>query len=134
MAALLVSAMTVCVRADDKLIGRAVLPAATFAPGPTSGRQLGAAPINGQPVPFLHKQPVQGFSAVLNNGDGSFLVMSDNGFGSIENSADYHLRVYRIRPDFETKDGGSGMIAVEGFFELRDPEKHVLRNHGTLYQ
>jgi hypothetical protein len=66
---LLVSALSILsVRAADQLEGRAVLPAATFAQGPTSGQQLGANPINGQPVPFLNKQPVQGFSAVQDNG------------------------------------------------------------------
>jgi hypothetical protein len=88
------------VLAADRLIGRAVLPAATFAPGPTSGSLLGSQPINGQEVPFVNKQPVQGFSAVLDNGNGTFLAMSDNGFGSLENSADFHLRVYTIRPEF----------------------------------
>src|SRR5215510_11002495 len=91
------------IQAADKLDGRAVLPAATFSPGPTSGRQLGSAPINGQAVPFVNKQPVQGFSAVLDNGHGTYLVMSDNGFGNIENSADYHLRFHTIRPNFKTK-------------------------------
>lgn len=32
----------------NHLIGRAILPVATFAPGPTSGSQLGAEPLNGQ--------------------------------------------------------------------------------------
>ena len=113
------------VLASDTLIGRAVLPAATFAEGPTAGRQLGANPINGQAVPFVNKQPVQGFSAVHHNGEGTFLVMSDNGFGSLENSSDYNLRVYRIRPDFETRKGGSGTIKVEGFIELHDPDGHI---------
>jgi hypothetical protein len=89
---LLVSALSILsVRAADQLEGRAVLPAATFAQGPTSGQQLGANPINGQPLPFLNKQPVQGFSAVQDNGDGTFNVMPDNGFGALENSADFHL-------------------------------------------
>ena len=70
--------------ASDILIGRAVLPAATFAPGPTLGQQLGTAPINGQAVPFVDKQPVQGFSAVADNGDGSFMVMADNGYGAMK--------------------------------------------------
>src|SRR5262245_30139594 len=78
---------------ENRLVGRAVLDAATFAPGPTSGEQLGNSPINGQPVPFIDKQPIQGFSAVLDNGDGTFSVMSDNGYGSLENSADFNLRV-----------------------------------------
>src|SRR5258706_3319221 len=88
--------------ASDMLVGRAVLPAATFAAGPTSGQQLGAAPINGQAVPFVNKQPVQGFSAVANNGDGSFMVMADNGYGAMENSLGFKLRIYPIRPDFKT--------------------------------
>ncbi len=41
---------------ENLLVGRAVLDAATFAPGSTSGQQLGSAPINGQPVPFIDKQ------------------------------------------------------------------------------
>jgi glycerophosphoryl diester phosphodiesterase len=60
---------------ENTLVGRAILDAATFAPAPTSGRQLGDAPINGQPVPFIDKQPVQGFSAVLYNGYGTYLAM-----------------------------------------------------------
>ena len=123
---LLISAVSMlAARAADQLEGRAVLPAATFAQGPTSGQQLGPNPINGQPVPFLNKQPVQGFSAVQDNGDGTFNVMPDNGFGALENSADFHLRVYHIQPDFKTKDGGSGTISVLGFFELRDPDKRI---------
>jgi glycerophosphoryl diester phosphodiesterase len=118
----------------NQLVGRAVLDAATFAPGPTSGAQLGGAPINGQPVPFLDKQPVQGFSAILENGYGTYLAMSDNGFGNMENSADYRLRVYTIRPNFKTKFGGAGNIAVLSFIELRDPDKHIpftITNHFT---
>src|SRR5262245_3205581 len=117
-----------------RLEGRAVLDAATFAPGPTSGAQLGGAPINGQAVPFIDKQPVQGFSAVLDNGHGTYLVMSDNGFGNIENSADYHLRVYTIRPNFKTKSGGVGNISVVSFIELHDPDKRIpfaITNHFT---
>ena len=111
--------------ASDTLVGRAVLPAATFAEGPTSGQQLGADPINGQSVPFINKQPVQGFSAIRDNGDGTFWVMADNGYGAIDNSADFNLRVYRIRPHFKTKNGGSGRIDIEGFIELHDPDNRV---------
>ena len=129
-AALLHSAQS---KAEDELVGRAVLPAATFADGPVSGQFLGSNLINGQKVPFK-KQPVQGFSAVLDNKDGTFLVMSDNGFGSLENSADFHLRVYIIRPDFKTSTGGGSKIQVEGFIELHDPENQVpfaITNHFT---
>src|SRR5258708_17563729 len=117
---------------SDILVGRAVLPAATFAPGPTSGQHPGTAPINGQAVPFVNKQPVQGFSAVADNGDGSFIVMADNGYGAMENSSDFNLRIYRIRPDFKTAQGGSGTIQVETFIELHDPDKKIpftIANH-----
>jgi glycerophosphoryl diester phosphodiesterase len=108
-----------------RLAGRAVLPATTFAPGPTSGQFLGSEPINGITPPFLNKQPVQGFSAVLREADGSYLAMSDNGYGTLETSADYHLRVYRIRPSFKTLFGGPGTIAVQDFIELRDPDRKI---------
>lgn len=106
------------------LIGRAVLPAATFADGPNSANYFNGAATNGQSVPFA-KQPVQGFSALQRNADGSFFVMADNGFGAIENSADFNLRVYNLRPDFKTKTGGSGTVRVESFIELKDPNKKI---------
>lgn len=121
--------------AANQLEGRAVLPASTFASSPTSGQFIGGG-ANGISAPFVNKQPVQGFSAVHNNQDGTFLVMSDNGFGSLENSADYHLRVYHIRPHFKTKHGdakprgdakqrGNGSVDVLGFFELHDPDHKI---------
>jgi hypothetical protein len=93
-----------------ELVGRAVLPAATFAPGPTSG-QLITGETNGQTVPFVAQQPVQGFSAVLPGArPGTFLVMVDNGFGAKANSPDFLLRVYAVKPDFKTRSGGSGQV------------------------
>lgn len=118
-------------QSDASLVGRAVLPAATFSPGPTSGRQI-VGPVNGIQVPFLNQQPVQGFSAIADLGNGTFLAMSDNGYGSIENSADYQLRVYRIRPNFETATGGAGTIQVLSHIELSDPNHHIpfaITNH-----
>lgn len=107
-----------------RLLGRAVLPANTFAAGPPSGSLLGSAPINGVQAPF-GSQPVQGFSAALSAGDGRYWVMPDNGYGSIENSADFNLRVYLIRPKLETAVGGSGAIRVLRHIELHDPDHKV---------
>lgn len=91
------------------LVGRAVLPAATFSPGPTSGQFITTA--NGQPVPFVNAQPVQGFSGVLFGPKfGTFLVMVDNGFGAKTNSADALLRFYSVKADFLTRFGGSGQV------------------------
>jgi len=98
------------------LVGRAVLPAATFVAGPASGALIGAS---------FSSQPVQGFSCLVDVKDGSFWAMADNGYGSIENSADFRLRAYRIRPELKTKAGGGGSISVESYVEFRDPDKKV---------
>lgn len=103
------------------LVGRAVLPAGTLADGPPAGAQLGDRPVHGQRPPFA-AQPVQGFSALLDAGGGDILALVDNGFGALENSADFHLRVYTLRLDPRTAAGGSGAVTVRGFFELRDPD------------
>ncbi|MHA7059053.1 esterase-like activity of phytase family protein [Aquimarina sp. M1] len=117
----------------DLLFSRAVLDASSFSEGPTSGLYIGDGPINEQELPFKNKQPIQGFSAVLNNFDGTFTAMSDNGFGSIENSADYNLRLYKIKPRFETFFGsGEGDIQVLEHIELKDPNRHIpftITNH-----
>ena len=84
-----------------QLIGRAVLPADTFAPGPTSGQFIATA--NGVPVPFTDKQTVQGFSGVVQGPvPGTFNFIIDNGFGAKSNSADSLLRVFTLRPNFLT--------------------------------
>jgi hypothetical protein len=107
------------------LEARAILPADTFAPGPTSGQFIGLGPINGVSVPFLDKQPVQGFSAVLPAEPGSYWVMADNGFGAKANSADFLLRVYHVTPHFETAKGGDGTVTVGDFIQLRDPDGRI---------
>jgi arylsulfatase A-like enzyme len=96
-----------------QLVGRAVLPANTFAVGPTSGQllalnndgTLSSVNANGQTVPFVgpNGQPVQGFSAVLPGPkSGTYLVLVDNGYGTKANSADSLLRFYAVEPDFKT--------------------------------
>jgi hypothetical protein len=51
--------------------------------------------------------------------------MPDNGFGAKTNSGDFLLRLYRIRPDFETEEGGDGTVDVESFIQLRDPNRKI---------
>ncbi|UCG88204.1 MAG: hypothetical protein JSW71_06575 [Gemmatimonadota bacterium] len=93
-----------------ELVGLAVLPADQFVPGPTSGQFI--EPANGRTPPFENRQPVQGFSALINGNDGTFLALPDNGFGTKENSADFLLRVYELRPDFATPAGGSSASRI----------------------
>lgn len=102
------------------LTGFASLPAETFVPGSEpSGAAIGAGPFNGIAAPFAH-QPVQGFSGVVNRRDGTFDVLSDNGYGNKANSADFLLRVHRIKPDLR-----GGTVEVLGGFGLSDPDRHV---------
>lgn len=110
---------------EASLEGRAVLPADTFAEGPSSGADLEDETRGGRTPPF-EGQPVGGVSAVLDGeAGGEYLAMADNGFGKKDNSADFLLRAYRIRPDFETAAGGSGEVSVGEFVQLRDPDRRI---------
>ncbi|WP_425257934.1 esterase-like activity of phytase family protein [Rubrivivax sp. RP6-9] len=93
------------------LSGWALLPAATFADGPTSGQFAAPNPYGTNLPPFIDKQPVQGFSGVLAGPRaGSFHMLVDNGFGGQANSADALLRAYAVQVDWRTKFGGSGTV------------------------
>jgi glycerophosphoryl diester phosphodiesterase len=106
---------------EPTLEGRAVLPVATYAPGPPSGAFFAGQTINGISFP-TPSQPVQGFSAVVaGRRPGEFLAMADNGFGTKANSFDFLLRAYFIRPDFKTGRGGTGAVDIEDFVQFRDP-------------
>ncbi|MFS0771951.1 esterase-like activity of phytase family protein [Sphingomonas sp. 1P08PE] len=105
------------------LVGFAALPADTFVPGPTSG-QFGVGG-NGSNGPFVGRQPVQGFSAILSNGRGGYQVMADNGFGTKANSADALLYVHDVDVDFRTAAGGSGTVTVNGSSTLSDPNRKL---------
>jgi len=107
---------------EPTLLGRAILPSDAYQPGPPSGNFI--TPDNGVTVPFP-SQPIPGFSAVLDIGRGVFWGMPDNGYGAKTNSGDFLLRVYRIRPDFETARDGSGTVDVLSFIQLRDPGMEV---------
>jgi hypothetical protein len=106
-----------------ELVAIASLPADTLVPGPTSGQfidpQDKATNFIGPPYPDA--QPVQGFSAIIDEGDGYYLVLPDNGYGTRSNSADFVLALYRIRPEFKTVAGGSGLIHIESRIPFRDP-------------
>jgi hypothetical protein len=108
--------------AEPTLVARAILPSSTMSEGPPSGAFI--TPDNGVTPPFS-RQPVQGFSALLDAGDGVFLTLADNGYGAKGNSADFFLRLYRIRPRFRTAGGGSGTIDVLGFVSFSDPDRKI---------
>jgi hypothetical protein len=134
-------------RFEAALAGHALLPAATFMQPPQgappgfalSGRFTGpenrraeepgsvpadtGAPNGRRPtglsLPF-RGQPVQGFSGIKPVGDGSYWVLTDNGFGNRRNSSDSLLVFHRVRPDWR-----SGAVAVERTVFLSDPNRVI---------
>ena len=131
------------------LEGHAILPAMTLIPAPAdapqelqiSGRYAGpggmridtpesvpatsalsdkAAPRpTGLSLP-LKGQPVQGLSGIKNLRDGTFLTLSDNGFGNKANSPDAMLTFHVVKPDW--KSGAVERVST-GF--LHDPDRKV---------
>ena len=131
------------------LAGHAILPAATSFTPPAdvpaalqvSGKYVGpdarrvddigaiktqtsvAAPsaprFTGYTMP-MQGQPVQGFSGIKKLSDGSYLVLTDNGFGAKKNSPDAMLTAQRVKPDF-----ASGSVEIVERIFLSDPDRKV---------
>lgn len=99
------------------LVARATLSADHLEPGPASGALASSA--NGRTGPW-DGQVIPGFSAAIDNGDGTFWAQPDNGFGTKGNSADFLLRNYLVRPAWQTATGGDGSISVERFISYND--------------
>ncbi|MEH2409027.1 esterase-like activity of phytase family protein [Nostoc sp.] len=113
-----------------KLVGFASLPADTFSDGPVSGKEISA---NGRTGPFPG-QPIQGFSGVQFANSHSFYFLSDNGYGSKDNSEDFLLRINRLDPNFKGTENGDGSVKVLDYIQLSDPNKKVpfqIVNEGT---
>ena len=85
-----------------------------------TGKNYGAHD-TGIALPFIG-QPVQGMSGFAMNRaeDGSWFVLTDNGFGSKVNSPDAMLFFHRMAPDFET-----GKVARDETIFLHDPDHAV---------
>lgn len=80
---------------------------------------LSAGRPTGMSVPFKG-QPLQGHSGIKKMPDGSFWIITDNGFGAKANSPDAMLYLNRYRIDFKT----GAMKRLETIF-LHDPDKKV---------
>jgi hypothetical protein len=65
-------------------------------------------------------QPIQGLSGIKNLQDGTFLTLTDNGFGSKANSPDAMLMFHVIRPDWK-----SGKLERLSTTFLSDPDRKV---------
>jgi hypothetical protein len=85
----------------------------TFVGDPKHPRASGGTlPVKGQVV--------QGFSGIHANGDGTFLTLTDNGFGNKVNSMDALLMVHRVQPDWK-----SGKVKMLKTTFLHDPDRKV---------
>ena len=105
---------------EPSLEARAILPADATWPAPFPGV------IDTDPAPAPGAtQPVGGFSALLDAGHGRYWAMPDNGFGNKLNSKSFLLRVYKVRPNWETKRGGPGTVDILTAVTLRDPDRQV---------
>jgi hypothetical protein len=102
------------------LIGFASLAADSYAPGSDAGAKISA---NGRTGPFKG-QPVQGFSAVQFADRSSFWFLTDNGFGSKDNSADFFPRIYRAAPNFRGQ-GGDGTVKIISLVQFSDPDRKI---------
>ena len=72
---------------------------------------------------------MQGFSGIKTMKDGSYWVLTDNGFGSKANSADAMLMFHHVKPDWK-----SGRVQRLQTVFLHDPDKKVpflIVNEGT---
>lgn len=90
--------------------------------GPGNARvdAIGSLPQRtGLSLPFVG-QPLQGFSGIKPVGDGSYWVLTDNGFGSKRNSPDALLFFSRVTPDWQ----GGGVTVHQHVF-LSDPNRVV---------
>ncbi len=81
--------------------------------GQSAGRPTGVF------LPFKG-QPIQGHSGIKKMADGSFWILTDNGFGSKVNSPDTMLYLNRYNIDFKS----GAMKRLETIF-LHDPDKKV---------
>jgi len=123
------------------LAGHVVMPAQSFIAAPkdapqdlqvsgkfTNGKRtealgtvegLSAGRPTGVSVPFKG-QPLQGHSGIKKMPDGSFWILTDNGFGAKANSPDSMLYLNRYKVDFK----GGAMKRLETIF-LHDPDLKV---------
>jgi hypothetical protein len=118
-----------------RLAGFAALPAESYVPASEPSRSLlGTTPINMITPPFAD-QPIQGFSGIIDNRDGTVDVLSDNGYGSKANSADFVLRIQRVAPDFHssTVDVVGGVGEPRSWHDAAEPrQQQGIRGHGPV--
>lgn len=98
-----------------ELTGWAALDHSERYPGPKTGQFIASGPYEDQPIP--------GWSGLLSNGDGTFIALPDNGYGSKANSADYVLGFYVVTPQLKRRGDGTttpGPVTNNSFTPFND--------------
>jgi len=108
-----------------QISGRYATPSPTRVDAPESAMGISALSDKNAPRPTgiklpLKGQPVQGLSGIRNLKDGTFLTLTDNGFGSKANSPDAMLMFHVIKPDWK-----AGTIQHVSTTFLHDPDRKV---------
>jgi hypothetical protein len=75
--------------------------------------------LTGVSAPFKG-QPMQGFSGIKAMPDGTFWVMTDNGFGAKKDSADALLMFHQVKPDWK-----AGTVERLRTVFVRDPDRKI---------
>jgi hypothetical protein len=88
-------------------------------PGASYISPASAPRLTGVSTPFKG-QPLQGFSGIKAMPDGTFWVMTDNGFGAKKDSADALLMFHQIRPDWK-----AGTVQHLRTVFLHDPDRKI---------
>jgi len=101
-------------------------------PGPVSGQFAG--PANGVTPPYAG-QPIPGFSGMIPGPTPeTFYALPDNGFGAQNNSADFVIGFYVVRPWFKTVGDGTtsrGPVSVHRFTPFSDPNGYLNASYVT---
>lgn len=111
-----------------QLTGWASLPSEARWPGPVTGQFISPdLPIK---VPFTDGQPIPGFSGLQQDGQGGWIALPDNGYGTKGNSGDFVIGVYKARIAFKNRGDGSttpGAITLKGRVDFNDA-RGLLKN------
>jgi len=126
--ALLLILIAGCSKKSDRsitthLTGRAVLLADTIIPGPPTGIALDAK-INGRSTP-LPGVPVQGFSSILHQAENRYLVLQDNGFGTLANIPDFPFHCFHLTIELAINSKTRGKVTLEDQTFITDPNHHI---------
>src|SRR5258708_109301 len=115
------------------LVGRALLPAATFAdtkpqPSAEAASITARKTINGLKVPFDSQPEGDIVTMVPGKYPGDWYALTDGTFDKGENSFDFLLRMYTLQLSWPTANGGDGTVNTGDWITFSDPAKKAGKN------